>query len=213
VKKDFTISNVLKIKGINSYLNKNKMLFNTYEDLLNNSIESFSELSLGERKKMLATYLLTFGLSNSIQLMKELNYLNFNEYSKDLINVLQESMSDNLNITIANNNEQLLNLIVSHIINNYILDDEAKTEIFEFLAIEDEEESRFLSFNKLKPIIIEQMTKFNFFEDIHLIIENVIIEFRKIDALEFIDREAIEKYEIYYKLKEDIEIKEILYKL
>lgn len=213
MKKDFTISNVLKIKGINSYLNKNKMLFNTYEDLLNNSIESFSELSLGERKKMLATYLLTFGLSNSIQLMKELNYLNFNEYSKDLINVLQESMSDNLNITIANNNEQLLNLIVSHIINNYILDDEAKTEIFEFLAIEDEEESRFLSFNKLKPIIIEQMTKFNFFEDIHLIIENVIIEFRKIDALEFIDREAIEKYEIYYKLKEDIEIKEILYKL
>lgn len=207
------IPTVLKIKGMNHYLNKNKMLFNTYEDLINNSIESFSELSLGERKKLLATYLLTFGLSNSLKLMEELNYLNFNEYSKDLVNILQESMSNDLNQTIANNNEQLLSLIVSHIINNYILDDEAKTEIFEFLTIEDGEESRFLSFNKLKPIIIEQMTKFNFFEDIHLIIENVIIEFRKIDALEFIDREAIEKYEIYYKLKEDIEIKEILYKL
>jgi hypothetical protein len=203
----------LKIKGINDYLNKKKIIFNTYVELVESSNESITEILLSERDNLLATYLLVNGLKNATDIMKELNYTNFNEFSKDLADILSNKIAKDRFEVKKLQDKQILTSIVGNIISNYILNDDNSDKIYSILIVEEEEEVRFLSFNKLKPIIIEQMTKFNFFEDIHLIIENVIIEFRKIDALEFIDREAIEKYEIYYKLKEDIEIKEILYKL
>lgn len=202
----------LKIKSINEYLNKKKIMFNTYSDLIDNTIPSVTEISIKERKSLLATYLIMFALKNDKEIMDNINYTNFSEYSRDLSEILNPSLSTNKYDTKKMQEEQILNKISEEIISEYLLKDENKEKIIQQMYFEDEEESIFLSYLKLKPILLSKMKEYNYIEDIQYIIDIIIIEYKKIESLEFIAREEIERYEIFYE-DSGIDIKEILYKI
>jgi len=201
----------LKIKGINNYLNNQKILFNTYSDLLDKSEITQIDITLEERKTMLATYLMTIGLYYSEDLMKNLNFTDFKSFSKNLTDILVKFIIKNKEASNKREHKEILNEITGIILKTYFTE-ARREEIFLNFIIEDEEETEFLSFNKIKPILLSLMEELKFFEDIHYIIDYIIIEYKKSTVLEFINREEIEKYEIYYRTDNE-EIKEILYKV
>ena len=201
----------LKIKGINDYLNNQKILFNTYSDLLNKSKDAHIGITLEERKNLLATYLMTLGLYYSKDIMSNLNYTDFKSFSKNLTDIVVKDVMKKSEASNKKEKKEILNEITGFILKHYFTDSQ-KDEVFVTFIIENEEETEFLSFNKIKPIILELMETFKFFEDIHYIIDYIIIEYKKSTVLEFINREEIVKYEIYYRVNNE-EVKEILYKV
>ena len=201
----------LKIKGVNHYLNNQKILFNTYSDLLNKSEEAHIGITLDERKNLLATYLMVLGLFYSKELMENLNFTDFKSFSKNLTDIVVKDVMKQTEASNKKEKKEILNEITGFVLKNYFTDNK-KEEIFVTFMIEEEEETEFLSFNKIKPILLDLMENFKFYEDIHYLIDYLIIEYKKSTALEFINREEIVKYEIYYRVNNE-EVKEILYKV
>jgi len=204
--------NSLKIKGINDYLNKNNLNYGNLNELLTNSEESASDILLSDRSNLLATYLLIYGLKEADFFQNELNYGNYKEYINDLSIILNNGLLKNKKNIKGLEEKQIIDNIVSNILNEYFFNTDNNELVFVEMIMENEEENVFVSFNKTKEIIITEMKKFNYIGNILDLFEKIIIDYIKLNQLEFLSPSELVKYEIYYTIN-DIEIKELLYKI
>lgn len=206
--------NEMKLKGLNDYIiNESKFLSN-YDDLLNESLISTSSILLEERKSLLATYLYMIGKKEKNGLMKLLNYQQTEKYNVDLFGIVSESMINNKNKNDKVKSQAVIEEIVEQIIENFLLNEEMLDQLT--ITINHEEDSKlFLSYRKTLPLITKLLNKYEVIYDIRMIMEKIVLSYKKIARFEWISLKEIHKYETYYS-DEDLteeENFEILYEL
>lgn len=206
--------NELQIKGLKEYLQKKTKIFKDYEDILNESVVSSANITLEERKELLATYLYMVGKKEENHLMKTLNYQQTERFNTDLFSIFENIFAANNKQKQTLKGEAIVNEIVEQIVTQYMLNEDYIDKLTIQLNFEGSIQT-FLSYKKISILIIQYLNKFEYIYDIRTIIEKIVIEYKKIGKFEFIDLKEIVKYELYYNdenLSEE-ENYEILYVL
>lgn len=206
---------ILKLKGITKYLTKDSNIFNTYDQIIDESMESSINVNLKERKKLLAVYLFLYGKQNAKQIMKYLNYQDLEKYNVEMYSIIKEQVLQEDGSNSDLEGSVIIADIVDKIITTYLLDEDEKVKITKEIDISGEV-SLCLSYEMTKPIIIIELQKYSYIEDIRTIMEKIVIEYKKLAKFHFIHVSEVEKYEIFYTEKESFvnkEKMEILYLL
>jgi len=205
---------VLKLKGISKYLIKDSNVFNGYEQILNESMEASINVNLRERKKLLAVYLFLYGKKNAKDIMKYLNYQDLEKYNVEISSIIKDVLFQEVDGNKELEGNIIIQDVVDKIINDYLLDEEEKAKITKEIDISGGI-NLCLSYEMTKPLIIIELQKYSYIEDIRTIMEKVVIEYKKLAKFEFINVSQIEKYEIFYYDNENKknEKMEILYLL
>lgn len=208
---------VLKIKGILKYfkINKNN-IFKDYDTIMENAEISSSNVTLNERKSLLHVYLYIYAKSHIKKFMELLNYQDLEKINLDLFEIIEDSISNESNKQQELRGEIIINAIIDEVVNTYLLSEEEMERITTEVKIGDKLHT-FLSYKKLKPLILIELNKYSYIEDIRSIMEKIVIEYKKISAFEFLNISEIEKYEVFIKNKDQdgniVEELEILYLL
>lgn len=208
---------VLKIKGILKYFKMNKNnIFNDYESIMENTEISSSNVTLNERKKLLHTYLYMYAKKHIKEFMQLLNYQDLEKINLDLFDIIEGSISNESDQQQELRGDIIISAIIDEVVNSYLLNEEEMERIVVEIKI-GEELHTFLSYKKVKPLILLELNKYAYIEDMRTIMERIVIEYKKISSFEFLYPSEIEKYEVFIKNKDadgnTIEELEILYLL
>lgn len=208
---------ILKIKGVLKYFKYNKNnTFKDFDTIMSNAEPSSSNVNLNERKNLLHAYLYMYAKNHIKEFMEILNYQDLEKINLDLLEIIEDSISDEKNNSQELRGDIIVTSIVDEVVNGYLLNEEEMDRVTVEIKIGDELHT-FLSYIKVRPLILFELNKYAYIEDIRTIIEKIVIEYKKISAFEFLNVSEIEKYEVFIQNKDregnSIEDLEILYLL